>query len=244
MCQSKQADNWKLSNNYNQPSSFCWLRGKLCENWNKLTHLQWSWKKSDILKHSRRGREKWKGSGTRKRKPHRRTEMHNKIMSINWSYWQFDANNSGAVCVCMRMCFLGSIRVVMAMIALVQTPGSFLCDCPQQEVMSSVCPHPLLTQEMDHREILVVLSGKSPSVQQCRWPTSYKVLSGSPIQKLKWSNTRQQQNDAECDTFACAKRCKQPETRFSSLYIIRLIIVCFTPPVFEVCRASVPNNND
>lgn len=50
------------------------------------------------------------------------------------------------LCLCK---FLAVVRFVMAMTALLEAPTLFLCDCPEQEVMSSVCSLPLLTQEMD-----------------------------------------------------------------------------------------------
>lgn len=87
-------------------------------------------------------------------------------MSINWAYWQFGANNSAVVClcvcvytVCVGVCvFLAVLRVVMAMTALLEAPGLFLCDCPQQEVMSAVCSRLLLTQEMEQKGIRACLS--------------------------------------------------------------------------------------
>lgn len=50
----------------------------------------------------------------------------------------------------LRLCVRVS-QVVMAMTALLEAPDPFLCDCPQQEqeVMSPVCPCPLLTQEIN-----------------------------------------------------------------------------------------------
>lgn len=38
--------------------------------------------------------------------------------------------------------FLAEARFVMAMAALLEAPSLFLCDCPQQEVMSPVCSSP------------------------------------------------------------------------------------------------------
>lgn len=46
----------------------------------------------------------------------------------------------------------------MAMTALREAPGLFLCDCPQQEVMSPICSRPLLTQEMEQRGIFACLT--------------------------------------------------------------------------------------
>lgn len=59
--------------------------------------------------------------------------------------------------VCVGVCvFLAVLRVVMAMTALLEAPSLFLCDCPQQEVMSAVCSCLLLTQEMEQKGIWAV----------------------------------------------------------------------------------------
>lgn len=62
------------------------------------------------------------------------------------------------LCVFEYVCVLGCVRVVMAMTVLQEAPGLFLCDCPQQEVMSPVFLYLLLTQETEQRDMS--LSGK------------------------------------------------------------------------------------
>ena len=67
------------------------------------------------------------------------------------------------VCVCVCECvslrvFSALVGIVLAITALLGAPSLFLCDCPQQEVASPVCPPPLLTQEVDHRGISASLA--------------------------------------------------------------------------------------
>lgn len=69
----------------------------------------------------------------------------------------------------------------MAMTVLLEAPGLFLCDCPQQEVMSPVCSRPLLTGNGPERDIcqlsdcLVGYKSISCLSQHMIWLTSHEV---------------------------------------------------------------------
>lgn len=127
--------------------SMCWWTVSCVKNWHQhiFTFLAaWSWSMREIFDQIhcvKKNTQHWNWWNKRWTEKHEGSEIGKKtqqtdkniqclkIMSINWAYWQFGANNS-VVCFCVDVwvcvCVLGCVRVVMAMTALLE---ALTCSC-------------------------------------------------------------------------------------------------------------------